>query len=815
MVLLLAPAPTWAQEAVRVNASLSPSTVRAGETAVLEITIETRGSAPEAMGTPSLPEELEVVGSREYSQVQFSLPGGRSRIHRREIVLAARTPGEYWIPPLGVVVDGIRYRTRPLSLSVSARPATAAAPDTGPEGEVMLAASLEPDTAFVGQQVTLESEVLISEDVRLRLRRTPDYQPPSPSGFWVQDLDPAPAVDLRYLGGQPYEVQRFRRAYFPLAPGRYRLAPVKIAYDVRRGFLNAPETHQVASDSLRLVVLPVPEAGKPPGFAGAVGSFEIQASLEPAEVPAGEAAVLSVEVAGAGNVKALPAPQLPRIPGVQVYSPGEEAEVRSSGGVVEGRKRFSWVLVPDRPGRIQLPEIEYPFFDPARRLYAVARAAAPPLRVRPAAIDVARGSRPAVLQVLKTEPAGESRLRWVRSPGFAALQLVPLAALVWAAWHRRTRHRPRPPSRNLLRRRCLEALAQARAESTGPVFLKAVADALRGWLAERFDDPSLRRSAGPNLSRALEAQGAAAGTAREIAELLDQLEHARYEPAPPTRDQRRELLAAAERLVTTLDRQVRRPRRRRAAAAPGALLPFLLAALPIASKAQAAAPPAASAAQAPAAQTSTAPFPNGVLHFLAGDYGSATGEFLEFVRRHPRDPHGWYNLGNAYYEAGQSGRAIWAWLRALRLQPRDQDARQNLAMAAAPASLLRRAVPTLPLSAPETLLLAALAWWLAAATLVAAALRPPRSTRATGAGIVLLLLALLGAWTGLRHTPDTALTLDSETPLRAAPSSREEVLRSLPAATPLTMLRRHAGWVQIRAGDGSQGWIERRRLGRI
>src|SRR5690606_12056315 len=324
-----------AQDPVRVTATLTPESVPVGEAAVLEVVVETDGPTPDAITVPPLPPELSIVSSSDYTQLQLSLTGGRRRMVRRQITLVARAPGQYVIPPVAVRVRGQQYRARIGTLVVTGR-ASPRARSRGPNDEVILRAWLAPDTAYVGQQVTLYGEAMFSSDVRLQLRRAPDYIPPGPSGFWVHDLTNSPAVRPRLIGDEMYEVQSFGRAYFPLAPGEYVLEPVRLLYEVRRGFLFAPEGHELTTDSLRLVVLPLPEEGRPASFTGAVGRYSIRARIEPAEVPAGEAAALVVDVAGEGNIKGLPPPTLPELEGVRVFPPTEETEVQQDDARLRG-----------------------------------------------------------------------------------------------------------------------------------------------------------------------------------------------------------------------------------------------------------------------------------------------------------------------------------------------------------------------------------------------------------------------------------------------------------------------------------------------
>src|SRR5690606_35611601 len=148
-------------------------------------------------------------------------------------------------------------------------------------------------------------------------------------------------------------------------------------------------------------------------------------------VVAGDAATLTVEVRGKGNVKALPPPQLPKLAAVEIYPPVEEARVETKDGVVRGVKRFSWVVLPERSGTLEVPAIEYAFFDTDAREYATARTDPMSLVVLPTTAQP--GDRGGVeVGEIETRPWGDW-LGWVRTRGFAIAQLVPLLALLVAA----------------------------------------------------------------------------------------------------------------------------------------------------------------------------------------------------------------------------------------------------------------------------------------------------------------------------------------------------------------------------------------------
>ena len=453
-LLALLPGALAAQD-VRVDTRVSPASAQVGDIVVVDITIFTGGPTPEAIDMPQLPSGLRLTGSSDFTEYAFRLPGGRQRTTRRELTITTVAPGHYVIPPIAVRVGGATYRSRPLRFDIA--PAYASAPggagnSAGSSGDdVLLQSWATPDTVFVGQQVTVRADALFSEDIRGRLAGAPQYDAPSAPGFWVYDLPGNDAPQQRPMNGRIYEAQTFRRAFFPLAAGHLVVPGAHLSYAVRRGFLSGPEYYDLRGDELPVVVRPLPAAGRPASFSGAVGHYAASARVQPANVGAGEAATLTLEVTGEGNIKAVAPPKVPDIAGVEIFPPAEDADVRPADAAVGGAKRFTWVLVPSKPGPLVIPALELPYFDPGQRRYEVARTEPLELTVVPSALaGPAAGSGAAsgaALRPLHETDDGAGAAPWVRSNGFLALQGLPLlafAALVLTRRRRRARPVVRP-----------------------------------------------------------------------------------------------------------------------------------------------------------------------------------------------------------------------------------------------------------------------------------------------------------------------------------------------------------------------------------
>ncbi|MGK7311371.1 MAG: BatD family protein [Candidatus Longimicrobiales bacterium M2_2A_002] len=810
LLLLLA---LHAQDPIQVGARLTEEEIHAGETTTLRVDVRTEGERARIEAFRTLPPGIEVQGTRDFDQRQFSLPGGTRRFITREFVLRARMPGRYRIPSVNVEVDGEIYTTRPLLLTVTSAPARERGElRTGDEG-VVLRAWLDADTVFVGEQVTLEVEAMFSQDARMRLRRAPEYEAPSPSGFWVHELSGPSRPVTRTVGGELFEVQRFRRAFFPLSPGRFTIPPARLEYEMRRGLLYAPETRELTSDPLPLVVLPVP-ADRPPAFNGAVGDFDVRARIEPATVPVGEATVLTVTVSGVGNVKALPAPVLPAMPDVEVFPPGEEAETVAQGTTIQGHKTFSWVLIPRKAGDLEIPPVRYAFFDPDVGGFETATVGPVPLRATPAAADDAAPPA-ATLRFLKTAPEPDP-LGWVRSPWFAALMAVPALLLALGLVLRRRRGRRGEASPVALRRERKQTVRALEERVDDPADRELFADAerfARSWLARRLGLAGAAVGDPDALNRA----GVADGDAATLRALLDRLAAGRYAPTPPGETERRTVIRALGRALEGVDRSAPAEglggsdRAGRGSAAGTTALVVVLAAGTLAGGPGALAGTETAAVQE---ESATELFSRGLDRYEDGEFAAAAELFNRYVRRAPEDAAGWYNLGTAYQRAGEPGRGVWAWLRALRLDPRDGDTRHNLRVAAVPPELVQRVTPPLPLRRSELLALAGLAWVIGGIGGLVWLYRRRRGTGIASLTALAVAVVLAAVWWGSTRGAETLIVLDSAT-LRAGPALRAEPVATVEAGAGLVPVDRYGAWVRARTLRGEEGWIESTRTGEL
>ncbi len=222
---------------------------------------------------------------------------------------------------------------------------------------------------------------------------------PSLNGFSVYDMiDPTDdRVSVEKVNGKNFSVHIIRKSQLiPLQAGDVTLDPVELdnnIYFVRAdagssktsgqglgGLLDrlfepeasgTPFTQHIVLESKPVMVhvKPLPEAGKPVDFNGAVGKYSITASLNTKEVDTGDAANLSVFVKGTGNLPVINAPEISWPANMESYDVSNKENIDKTVAPLGGTKTYSYSFICTKPGKYILPAVKMSYFDPATKVY--------------------------------------------------------------------------------------------------------------------------------------------------------------------------------------------------------------------------------------------------------------------------------------------------------------------------------------------------------------------------------------------------------------------------------------------------------------
>lgn len=762
----------WVLAAQIAVVARGPDTATVCRPIELAVAMRTAGGVAPHIAFPGAA-DLQLLRTILTSHSEREASGRLSTLTEGTLVVASSATGRVLVA-LAADVDGQRAHAAPIAIDVRE--------DPSPSPIVLVRARLDAgggrrtDTLFVGQQVDYVVDVQLNEPARQRLRRNPTFFPPEMPSVLAYDL-PAPAPIARE-GRHCFESLSYRRALFPLFAGAVSIAPATLSYSLplSTSFFSREESHELRTDDVRFAAVEPPAAGRPPDYAGAVGSVRATASLSPTSVRMGDPLVLTLRLAGTGNVKLLPRPVL-TIGWASVALGEERVTVDSTAARVRGTKEFDWLLAPRVAGRQVMAPMRYPYFDPDRGAYDVSIADSIAIDVASASLasaDTITAAGLPIRTVLRPERPAPLPSR----PWYWALFLVaPAPAALGRVGVRRRRASKESPVRRLRR------LAEARDGSPAPALRRAFLDAV----SDRVPAVGERTSRAP-LGRTLRRAGVTDATAHAAEELLARLDALAF--AGGTRADAASGIRALE-IATAIDREAVR-QTGRAARGVGAVL--LVAA--VASPALFALPAGVERA-----------FHDGVLAYQHADWTTAERLFFRVAARTPRAVDAWANVGTSAWAAGDTARAMLGWQRALRLDPLDAELRARIATVQSPSANAPGYVPPAPVDAAAAV---ALTFWLGAwLPLALPARRRPADARAfAGAAVVVAIVALVAT-----------VELNDRSSVRglgAVRVSRALLESPLPGAAPAAAVgagevgalgAREGAWVRITIDDARAGWL--------
>ncbi len=572
----------------RVGAAIQPSGT-ATDTEAIRLTIQVVGAQSGEITPPRLPpmKNLRIVNGPSSSS-QFSWVNGEiSSSASFTWMLVAEGPGPAEIPGVQVRIGSSTYRTDPIQIQITkgaTGPRTAPQPGRPPDvparagdPDVFLRAELSTKEVWVGQPVTLTLTVFASGEIaNYSLRDAPTF-----SNFWSEDLKVDPNTE-RYratIEGRVYIAYPLQRKLLtPTVAGDLTLEPYAAQFRVQRrssdpfaDFFGGGRAEDIMrkSDALTLHVRALPEAGRPAGFAGAVGSFKIDTKLDRREAEVNQAVALTVTVEGEGLLKSVGTPRLDAPAELKVFDPEITESSAASNGKFRSKKTWEWVLVPLVPGSLEMPAPTFAYFDPQQGAYREIHGA--PIQIvarrgeRSEPDTLARGEvrlqrreinfiKP-LRGTLSDGAARAHELAWFRVALLLPLAWVPAVIAIgrWRARSRLDRTGARAGKARSRSRRRLRTAQRRAAQLDAGAFHEEIARALVEYVADRFD----RSAAGLTYELAddlLESHRVSPELRARFRSCLESCDFARYVPGSGSDPRKAEVLGEAMQLVDLLEK---------------------------------------------------------------------------------------------------------------------------------------------------------------------------------------------------------------------------------------------------------------------
>lgn len=320
---------------------------------------------------------FNVVGGPNQSSSMQWINGQTSTQLTLSWALVAQKEGKYTIGQAVVNAGSNRYETQPIVIEVvKGTPSQGANAQNEPQhsskidgSDLFIRTGVSKNKCYIGEQVTITQKVYS----RLQIVSFQKFAQPSYDGFYSQaqeSISKGVQQQENIDGVMYFTYELFRTVAIANQAGKVNLTPVEGDVVVRRQtnakprnifeqFFGAASYEDIPvktkSRPFSIDVLPLPEAGKPEDFNGAVGVFNSKVDVTRHELKANDAFNLKMTISGKGNMKLINPPKLNLPEGFETYEP--KVQESATG------KTFDYLVIPRKEGEFHLENINFSYFN--------------------------------------------------------------------------------------------------------------------------------------------------------------------------------------------------------------------------------------------------------------------------------------------------------------------------------------------------------------------------------------------------------------------------------------------------------------------
>lgn len=330
---------------------------------------------------PPVFNDFTVVGGPNTSVSNYWVNGKRSFSKTYSYFLSPKKQGSFTISQAKIEIDGEVYKTFPVVIKVTKavqKPKNPNDPSYIASEKIHLIAEVSNANPYLNEAITVVYKLYLAPDIGINNWR--DKQSPQYNDFWNQNIEVKAYKPVNgKLKGEDYRYVVLKKVVlYPQKTGKLKLEPYVLdvsaevptsRYDIfgNRIVKKVPQT--ITAGNRTITVKPLPEAGKPSDFSGAVGDFQFNVAANKRQLDAGESLEVKVEVSGKGNLKLFELPKLSVPSALEVYEPEHTENVRTNLSGMRGKISDTYTIVPQFKGKYPLPEVGFSYFDINSKTY--------------------------------------------------------------------------------------------------------------------------------------------------------------------------------------------------------------------------------------------------------------------------------------------------------------------------------------------------------------------------------------------------------------------------------------------------------------
>ncbi len=356
---------------------------------------------------------FQVLSGPNVSNSITSINGNTTVSNAFSYIIAAVKEGKVNIGPATIYVNGRLLATTPITMTVTKgqpqrqgnrQQAQGAVSDHMDEissadvaKQLFIKAVVDKSKVFQGEQLNVSYRLFTRVDIlQSQLDKLPDL-----NGFFGLDINDPKNAKVEWkteiLNGIKYNVADLKQTILiPERTGDLTIDPMGMtlmirepapAKDVMEEFFGGSFRNvkvKIKSEPVLVHVKPLPTAGKPADYGGAVGAFTLETNVDRTALKANEAMNFNIKVTGTGNIKLIKDVAVNFPPDFEKYDPKVTDTVNKATGKMTGSRLYNYLLIPRHEGNYTIDPVKFSYFNPATQRYVT-------LTSKPIQIAVAKG----------------------------------------------------------------------------------------------------------------------------------------------------------------------------------------------------------------------------------------------------------------------------------------------------------------------------------------------------------------------------------------------------------------------------------------
>jgi hypothetical protein len=373
----------------------APRVVRSGEQLQLEYAIN---QEVEEFTPPEFGQFRYLGGPSTGSSTSIQMINGKtSRTSNYTFTYFIQAPnngGKYTLAPATAIYKGSKIQSNSLEIEVVGSSGNASSGNSSGSqqstqnessessgDDIFIRLEVDKNSAYVGEQINAWIKIYTKANIS-------DIQPPKGpnfTGFYAQDVEipPIRSLNPEKVGNDIYYTGIMRRVIlYPQKNGELVIEPFDVLVEIQRqvrrqarsifddffGSSYQRSRVNLQSKTVRINAKPLP-GNQPSGFGGAVGKFDIVASLNASNVKTNDAITFRVKITGKGNIKLLESLNTSFPADFDVFEPIVKTNIDVGAFGASGTKTFEYTVIPRHAGNFYITPFTLTYFDPALDLY--------------------------------------------------------------------------------------------------------------------------------------------------------------------------------------------------------------------------------------------------------------------------------------------------------------------------------------------------------------------------------------------------------------------------------------------------------------